>query len=92
MNVIDEMTFNSLFPKPELAKCNTSHYPYEVGVTTPFAIIDQFTGRVWYRDKKGQAGFVVVKGKEECLMSYRTAKTLGLINMDENHLSATQNE
>ena len=26
-----------------------------------------------------------MKGKEECLMSYRTAKTLGIISMDDNH-------
>jgi len=31
-------------------------------------------------------GFVVVKGKEECPVSYRSAKTLGFINMDENHV------
>jgi transposase InsO family protein len=85
VNVIDEETFSSLCPKPELAKCNTSYYPYGEGVTTPLAIIGQFTGRVWYRDKECQAGFVVVKGKEECLMSYRTAKTLGIISMDDNH-------
>jgi hypothetical protein len=47
---------------------------------------------VWYRDKKCQAGFVVVKGKKECLMSYRTAKTLGIINMDENHVVGSVNK
>ena len=31
-----------------------------------------------------QAGFVVVKGKGECLMSYHTAVTLGIVTMDNS--------
>ncbi len=56
------------------------------GYATPLAIIDQFTGRVWYRDKECQAGLVVVKGKEECLRMSQEPKTTGIINMDENHV------
>jgi hypothetical protein len=83
VNLIDEETFRSLSPKPALAKCNTDYFPYGEGVKTPIPIIGQFTERVWYRGRECQAGFVVVRGKEECLMSYRTAVTLGIVSMDD---------
>ena len=77
VNLIDEETFRSLSPKPALAKCNTDYFPYGEGAKTPI------TERVWYKGRECQAGFVVVRGKEECLMSYRTAVTLGIVSMDD---------
>ncbi len=69
MNVIDEATAETMDPKSQLAPCSTKFLPYGEEIKTP---IGQFTARAWYKGKECQAGFVVVRGKGECLMSYHT--------------------
>ena len=61
VNVIDEHTYASLDPKPELSRCSTSFYPYGEGAKTPLAIIGQFTAQAQYKAKTCQAGFIVVR-------------------------------
>ena len=84
VNVIDEETAAAMDPKPQIAPCSTKYFPYGDEVKTPIPIIGQFTARAWYKGKMCQAGFVVVKGKGECLMSYHTAVTLGIVTMDNS--------
>ena len=82
VNVIDEITFNSLIPKPKLEPCKTRFFPYGPDAKTPIPILGQFTARMEYKNRQCNAGFVVTKGEEEALMSFTTAKMLGIISMD----------
>ena len=84
VNVIDEETAETMDPKPQLAPCSTKFFPYGEEIKTPIPIIGQFTARAWYNGKDCQAGFVVVRGKGECLMSYHTAVALGIVTMDNS--------
>ena len=84
INVIDEVTFKSLSPQPKLETCNTRYFPYGEDIAKPIPIIGQFVANMNYKGRSLSAGFVVVKGQEERLMSYRTAVELGIITMDDD--------
>ncbi len=79
INVIDEKTFFSLKHLPMLEKCNTKYFGYTSDA--PLQILGQFKSEVKSRGKTIQAGFIVIKGQAECLMSYTTAKELNIIKM-----------
>ena len=88
INVIDERTYSSLNPKPQLQQCHTKYFPYGEGEKQPIPILGQFSAKMEYRDQQLTAGFLVIKGQGERLMGYKTAMGLGIIKMDEETLAS----
>ena len=74
VNVFDEITFKKMKPKPTLYPCCTKYYGYTAD--TPINIIGQFITEVTVGNRCTKAAFVVIKGKNECLLSFRTAQQL----------------
>ena len=75
MIVLDEAAWAKLDPKPNMDTCNTMFY----GSDSPLKIVGQFTTRIWHRGRSLLAAFIVVKGRAECLLSFKSAKDLNLI-------------
>ena len=48
MNIIDEHTYESLDPKPQLSECSTSYFPYGQAIKTPIAIMGKFVATIEY--------------------------------------------
>ena len=71
INVIDEVTHEGLRKRPKLV-CAKKYYGYTV--KTPIEIRGQFVADVEFREVKTLAGFIVIRGQEESLLSYRTAR------------------
>ena len=88
INIISAQAYNKLHPKPELSPCRTRYYPYGEQEKRPLPIKGQFTAKLSYRGKELNAGFIVLEGEAEHLMSYQTAIALGIIQMDERDVSA----
>jgi hypothetical protein len=90
VNILDEATFsrikgNSLEKctiPTSLEKCTIPFYGY--GATKPLEILGQFCSTIEYKDRNVKAGFIVIKGHERCLMSFQTAKSLGVILIDSD--------
>ena len=88
INVVDESTFKNLNPALKLDNCNTLYYGYIADV--PLPIIGQFTTQIDFSGKITRAGFIVIKGDAECLLSYKTAQDLGVINININKINQDQ--
>ena len=80
INVINESTYESLASKVTLDLCNTQFFGY--ASISPLKVTGQFTAAITYKDKSIKAGFIVIKGYEQCLMSHNTAIDLGIIMVD----------
>ena len=87
VNILDEATFSRIKGKTRLEKCTIPIYGY--GATKPLKIMGQFSSTVKYKDSCIKSSFFVIKGRERCLMSYQTARTLGVILIDEGASQAT---
>jgi hypothetical protein len=48
-----------------------------------------FSSTIKYKDSSTTSSFFVIKGRERCLMSYHTARSLGVILIDEGPSQAT---
>ena len=84
VNVIDESCYNELKDKPTLSLCNTRFFGYGPSAAKqPLPIMGQFKTVIAQKGKKVDAAFVVIKGTEECLLSFKTANDLGIIMMSE---------
>ena len=81
INVIDEVTYEGLRNRPRLEVCAKKYYGYTA--KTPLEIRGQFVADVEFRGVKTQAGFIVIIGQEESLLSYRTAMALGIVKVLE---------
>jgi len=79
INVIDETTWSAIKSKPTLDRCNTRYYGYTA--ERPIATMGQFISNITFKEETRRAAFIVVHGKHECLLSYHTAKDLGVIAM-----------
>lgn len=79
VNIIDEPTFNSLTKKPTLLKSESNFYGYQS--TTPLPILGEFYAITSRNDHQTYAKYVVVKGKSECLLSFKTSTNLKIIQM-----------
>ena len=90
VNVIDELTYKKLASKPNLEQCNTKYFGYTAN--TPLKVMGQFTTMVEFRGRKVRAGFIVIDGKAECLLSFGTARDLGIIRMADEKGPYTLNE
>ena len=82
VNILDEATFSRIKGNTSLEKCTIPFYGY--GATKPLEILGQFCSTVEYKDRSVKAGFIVIKGHERCLMSFQTAKSLGVILIDSD--------
>lgn len=82
INVIDQWTYEAMSNKPKLERCNSRLYGYRA--EEPLPILGQLMCRVRRGRAEVVAGFVVIKGGADCLLSYRTAVDLNTIKfMDE---------
>ena len=90
INIIDAHTYERLQPRPKLEHCATKYYPYGDQDKRPIPTLGQFVAQVLYKDTVVNAGFIVVKGNVEQLMSYGTAIALGIIKMDEQEVASVK--
>jgi hypothetical protein len=81
VNILDEATFSRIKGNTSLEECNIPIYGY--GATKPLEIMGHFCSTVKYKDSCIKSCFFVIKGHERCLMSYQTARSLGVILIDE---------
>jgi hypothetical protein len=65
--------------RPLLQECNAKFVGFASDI--PVAVKGQFTTRVDYKNRSAVAGFIVVTGNQEHLLSYKTAKELGIIQL-----------
>ncbi|RMZ99893.1 RNA-directed DNA polymerase, partial [Brachionus plicatilis] len=80
VNIIDELTYATLTPRPILQTCKTAFYPYKSG--TPLQVLGQFNAKVVNSKNTAiEADFVVINGRAELLLSHKTAVTLGVIKI-----------
>jgi transposase InsO family protein len=79
VNVIDKATLDNLKTRPKLVECHTKFFGYTSDI--PLKILGQFVTDLEFQGKRSKAGFIVIDGQEECLMSYITANQLGIIHM-----------
>jgi hypothetical protein len=87
VNILDEATFSRIKGNTSLEECNIPIYGY--GATQPLEIMGQFSSTVKYKASSTTSNFFVIKGREKCLMSYQTARSLGVILIDEGPSQAT---
>ena len=80
VNVIDEITYAKFANKAPLEKCNISFYGYSS--EKPLPILGQFVTQVQYKERSATAGFIVIKGNEQNLLSFKSSKDLGIILVD----------
>jgi hypothetical protein len=80
INVIDERTFNNLTARPELSKCNNSYFGFASNETMD--VIGHFIITLTFKNKSQAAGFIVVKGQHQNLLSHKTAVALRIVFMD----------
>ena len=78
LNILDETTFKRLAIKPTLSRCATNLYGYSA--KTPIATLGQFTTRVLAKGVFRHIQFVVTAGNAGNLLSYASARELGLIS------------
>jgi hypothetical protein len=81
VNILDEATFSRIKGNTSLEECNIPIYGY--GATKPLEIMGHFSSAIKYKDSSAKSSFFVIKGRERCLMSYKTARSLGVILIDE---------
>jgi hypothetical protein len=79
INVIDESTYHSIHMRPKLEKCHTEYYGYTA--RSPLQIVGQFVAELSTASKTVKAGFIVIKGRAELLLGYKTATALGLVTI-----------
>ena len=79
VDVIDEETFDRLAIKPKLEPCIDSFYGF--ASDSPIPISGKFTASVQVNGVSAQTEFIVVKGRKERLISYKTALQLKVIKM-----------
>lgn len=71
INVIDEQTYHQIHNRPPLQQCHTKFYGYTAG--SPLPILGQFVTEARSIKTITKAGFIVIKGKAELLLGYKTA-------------------
>lgn len=79
INIIDEETFNKFKCQVSLAECTTKLYGYKALV--PLPVMGEFHAKIEYCKSNAVEMVVVIKGKSECLLSYKTATKLNIIKM-----------
>ena len=79
VNVMDQITLESMEPRPILTECPHSYYGYSSD--KPIKMIGQFDAELERGRKKLVTRFVVAAVEQVCLISYDTARELGLVSI-----------
>ena len=82
INVVNERVFNSWSVKPTLEPCRTRFYGYNWDA--PLPVLGEFTAEIGFRDQLEAAKFILIRGEAESLISFDTARRLGVILIDES--------
>ncbi|RNA28783.1 Retrovirus-related Pol poly from transposon, partial [Brachionus plicatilis] len=76
---IDNIQNDGPRPNVSLAECTTKLYGYKALV--PLPVMGEFHAKIEYCNSIAVERVVVIKGKSECLLSYKTAMKLNIIKM-----------
>jgi transposase InsO family protein len=79
VNIIDQITYDNLKHKPVLQPTKSRFFGYKA--EEPFAIRGQFKTEVSFRGKTVAAAYIVTEGQAESLLSFATAKALGIVQV-----------
>ena len=79
VNIIDEVGFKALNPKPKLLQEEKPTFAY--GVNTPLQVHGTFEAKVSCKGRSANAEFFVVKGHFRCLLSFTTCSELKLVQI-----------
>ena len=83
VNIIGEITYQTLHPKPTLQPADTTLYPYGKD-RTPIALLGKFQATLSSDYAQDYADIYVTEGDERPLLSCYTAETLNLIKINQN--------
>lgn len=79
LNIIDEVTFNSLKYKPQLSKLQEPIWGYQN--QKPLEFLGEFKTSIKWSLAKVECMVAVVRGREKCLLGYDTADELGIVKI-----------
>ncbi len=79
INVIDEVSYNRMQPKPLLKKVATVAWSYQS--TAPIKFLGEFVAKIRCRSKTVEARVSVVEGKERCLLGFKSSDDLGVVKI-----------
>ena len=79
VNVIDQTTYEQLKTRPRLQQSHRKFYAFKSD--EPLPILGMFRTTVSFRDVRVEAGYIVAEGTAPCLLSYGTAKALGIAHV-----------
>ena len=85
INVIDEVTYAQLKSKPLLERCKTKYFG--VGGVEPISLLGQFTTDLSFNESTVRAGFIVVRGRSQCLLSFSASTRLGIVRISDKAVS-----
>ena len=83
VNIIGEITYQTLHPKPTLQPADTMLYPYGKD-RPPIALLGKFQATLSSDYAQDYADIYVTEGDERPLLSHYTAETLNLIKINQN--------
>ena len=83
VNIIGEITYQTLHPKPTLQPADTTLYPYGKD-RPPIALLGKFQATLSSDYAQDYADIYVTEGDELPLLSRYTAETLNLIKINQN--------
>ena len=86
INILDCVAYDSMKVKPKLGPANITVRAYTSKV--PIDIRGKFSACIQVQDKVTDAVFFVTEGEEGCLLTYKTAEALGLIQANKELLLA----
>jgi hypothetical protein len=79
INIIDELTYNTMHPKPNLQKSSTKAYAYNSKILIP--IIGQFETRAMYDKQYKKLAIHVVEGCAGNLLGFKSIMEFNIINI-----------
>ena len=77
--MIDQTTYEKLKIRPKLQHALRKFYAFKA--EEPLPILGMFKTTVSFRDVQVEAGYIVTEGTASCLLSYGTAKALGIAHL-----------
>ena len=90
IDIIDESTYEMMQKSKSVCLSRTSNRIFAYGSQTQLPVLGKFKGTLESRNKIAITDIHVVKGNFGCLLSYSSATTLGLIQVNINKVQAQQ--
>ena len=81
VNVIDELTYNSLYNKPDLLHLNKPYYGFG-NPNKALEVIGFCVTTVTLREKSGRAAFKVIKERHQNLIGRKSARAIGMVTFN----------